>query len=102
MTTTKKLAAVAGAAVAVGIGVGVFLAPTPPPQKIITLVWDGNGLSNMVYELWSSTNLVTWQVYTSTPLCGATIVANKPREFFKVRATDPATGRVSDWSRNRY
>lgn len=63
------------------------------------ITWNGDNYpATITFEVWSSTDMVNWVKIGETPLSEFPMKADKPREFFKVRARDLLTGDVSDWA----
>ena len=82
--------------VAAVLTIGVITLPPPVPPKTITLAWDKN-TAEAITEVWSTTNLVDWELRTNVTGSNVTLAADKPQEFFKVR--NRVGNQVSDWSR---
>lgn len=79
----------------------VRVARVTAAQAPVTLrgcAWDYDPLlPGMIFEVWSSTNLVSWVLATNTTEKIA-LFPVKTMEFYRVRARDPDTGNVSDWA----
>lgn len=72
-------------------------AATVLPAKRMGCEWDYDALEpGMMFEVWSSTNLVSWVLATNTTEKIA-LFPVKQMEFYKVRAKDEH-GLVSDWA----
>lgn len=99
MNQTRSKIAI-GAALALAVGVGVYLVPTPPPVRTVTLAWgDGGNPPDTIYEIWSTTNLIAWQLHGTTTQTSYTVPATNRQEFFKLRAVETwPGGDKSDWS----
>ena len=56
--------------------------------------------TNIVVEVWSSTNLVNWNLKTNIPSATTNYMIIKPlnQEFFKIRNKNLSNGYVSIWS----
>lgn len=95
---TKQLKSVGLTVAIIGavLTLGVITLPPPVPPKTITLAWDKN-TAEAITEVWSTTNLVDWELRTNVTGSNVTLAADKPQEFFKVR--NRVGNQVSDWSR---
>jgi hypothetical protein len=61
------------------------------------LAWNYAVNSNIVFEVWHSSDLVNWSELAETQNTSIT-VGGQPQEFFRVRARDLKTGLTSDWA----
>lgn len=52
----------------------------------------------IVFEVWASEDVSQWDLAHETAAHEIFIPANKPMEFYKVRARDTSTGKVSEWA----
>tara|TARA_R110000868_G_scaffold32231_3_gene117467 strand:+ start:1548 stop:1874 length:327 start_codon:yes stop_codon:yes gene_type:complete len=87
-------------------GVTTNTVTTPYPAQcrtFVTLIWDNTNYindTNISVEIWSSTNLVTWNLKTIIPSWQTNYVVTPllSTEFFKVRNKDSRSGLVSNWA----
>ena len=69
--------------------------------RLLRLTWEYDPeATNIVFEIWSSPDLLTWSQEKETPLhwCPVMPTLEVERRFYRVRARDTATGEVSDWA----
>ena len=70
----------------------------PDLRPVPRIEWEHAGGSNIVFEVWHSTDLRNWRHLTNTAETFLPVKYDKPQEFFKVRVRDTNTGLVSDWA----
>lgn len=100
----KDLRRVAGitAVVAALVTGGVYVSDQliAPVVPTITLAWD-NADTNVVTEIWASTNLIDWTLKTNVIGTTVKLPRDKPAEFFKARnkVQSGTNWLFSDWAR---
>lgn len=75
------------------------LVVAPPKTNAVTRsVAVGWSFPDVRFEIWQSTDLQTWSIYTNAPCDVAfRIPSDKPQQFFKVRTVD-RDGITSEWA----
>lgn len=80
-------------AAAVVIGVGSYLLQLPKPGPVVTLEWDYGNAQDIVFNVYSSTDLVHWAGVAVVPGSdrSVTLPRDKSHEFFRVTASNTVT-----------
>jgi len=70
------------------------------PARTLTMAWTHQDDPNLLYNLYSTSDWVTWHLVTTTPLKQATVPTGSVFEAFYVTATNTSTGleSISPWN----